>query len=63
MNNNENHANIGNNMGGKTKRTKDCNTLNRVVISSLQGVLRPFFASLKMGFYLDLLGFYLDFGS
>lgn len=49
-------------MGGKTKRTKDCVTLNQVVISALQGVLRPFFTSLKMGFYLDLLGFYLDFG-
>lgn len=49
-------------MGGKTKRTKDCITLNRVVISALQGVMRLFFAPLKMRFYLDLLGFYLDFG-
>lgn len=49
-------------MGAQTKCTHDCKTLNCVVISVLQGVLRLFFASLKMGFYLDLLGFYLDFG-
>lgn len=44
-------------MGAKMKCTHDCKTLNRVVISVLQGVLRPIFASLKMGFYLDLIGF------
>ena len=36
-------------MGAQTKCTNDCKTLNRVVISVLRGVLRPFFTSLKMG--------------